>query len=391
MIKVKLLAGVLCAGLLCLSGPANAQKQGAGIDPAALAAAAKNCPGLKGVDTNALAAAINACPGLKDMDPAALVQAIQNCPGLNGQLPPGVAGCPALNGNLTPEQLAQLMAKCPALNANLPPQARNCPALNPGGQNCPALAGNMGPGPEKLAKKAEARMQKVIRALERNKKSADTLIQAAREAGADPNAIADLEKMSQAFRNVFMSVVSPQQIIENMLSQPAPQAPGTGPMILTAPDGTQWLVTPDAPQAPAVPPAGKGGFKAPRDQKPGRTGGFKGPGAPGSIGGGFHGGTQMAQPIPPQPPVPGMQPVPPQPGFQPAPVPTQPGINRPIPPQPGMQAPNQGAQNSMPQPEMIVIEEETQYMPLWPTKDDLGKDGVLKYLEKRQQALDATR
>lgn len=412
MFQRKWIIGILCVGLLCFAAPASAQKPGKGIDPQTLAAAAKNCPGLQGVDMNALAAAINACPGLQDMSPAAIVEAMQNCPGLQGTA--GV-NCPALNGNITPEQLAVMAAKCPALQG-----AGNCPA-QAGQGTCPALDGSMGPANQKLAKKAEARMQRIVRALERNKKSADTLIQAARDAGADPNAIADLEKMSQAFRNVFMSVVSPQQIIESMLSRPAPepQQGDQGPMIFTGPDGTQYLVTPNGPMPlQAVP---QGDIKAPRDGKKapreGRPGGFKGPmqGAPGQPG------------MTPPPPAPQGQPgmIPPHPGkhggfkgpmggptqgFVPPAPQGQPGMTPPPPApqgQPGMTPPPgmrggfkgpQGApqgrpaiQQPAPQPEMIVIEEETEYLPLWPTKEDLGKGGVLEYLQKRQQALDNAR
>lgn len=362
MIYKKMLIAAICATLLCIGGVAQAAPQG--VDPAKLAEAAKNCPALQGVDMKTLAEAINKCPAFQGMDEAAFVAAIQSCPGLNGQLPPGAAGCPALNGQIDPQALADLAAKCPALNGKLSPEARKCPALNgdlaAAAQNCPALNGSMGPTDQKLAKRAEKRMQRVVKALERNKRSADALIQAAKEAGADPNLIADLEKMSQAFRQLFMQTVSPNQIIESIFSQPRPVQPeGPSGLVITAPDGTQWLVSPD------------------NLPKPPRRGGFNGPQGP----------------IPQQGPemiAPGM-PAGPQ-GMPPRGLPPQ-GMKAPkgMPPaagQPAQQIAQPGQQG--PQAEMLIIEEAgPAYMPLWPTKDDLGKDGVLNYLQKRQQAINS--
>lgn len=378
MIQKKLFMAFILAGLLCAGLPANAQNGAPQkpVDPAAIAKAIQNCPGLNG-----------------KMNTAALAQAAQNCPGLNGALQ---GNCPALNGKIDPVALAAAAQNCPALNGALPPEARKCPAaditLPPEARKCPALQGGFaGPlAPQAaLDSKVDKQMNRVVRALERNKRSADTLIQAARSAGADPNAVAELQKMSEAFRQVFMQTVSPQQIVESILAAPAPAETPQG-IIITAPDGSTWLVTPsDQPQQPA-PRQGR----PPRGQKPQK-------GMPPAV----QPAPQQGMQVPPPPPMPqqGM-PVPPaprqgmpaQPGLQPAPqgmppafvVPPQQQGGMPmlvVPQQQGAMPPFAAPQQAQPQVEgeMIIMEEGPQYMPLWPTKDDLGKDGVLKYLEKR--------
>lgn len=249
------------------------------------------------------------------------------------------------------------------------PGAPKCPALQDASK-CPALQGAPAAGAQAgqksgIDKKIDKKMSRIVRALERNKRSADALIQAAKDAGADPNAIADMEKLSAGFRQVFMSTVSPQQIVESIFAAPAPpEQPAAQGIIITGPDGSTWLVAPDQ-QNPQT------------WQQPGK-------------------------PVPPQrlrgqrPPLPGhgMQPqqgmmAPPPPGMQP-----QQGMIAPqTPPMPpkGFRAPQKQPGNAAPQGELIIMEETVTpgYMPLWPTKEELGKDGVLKYLEKRNSVMNA--
>lgn len=294
------------------------------------------------VDREALIKALQNCPALQG-NPQKLLQAMQNCPGLNGQLPGGK--CPALNGGqIDPIALAQAAAKCPALNG---PEGAKCPGLITGDPTkCPAAAAIKAPRGAQdaapMAAKADKAMQRIVRALEQNKKSAEALIDAAKKAGADPNVVADLQKMSNAFRQVFMSTVSPQQIIESIFSRPAPEDNG-GAIIITAPDGSRWLVAPQG-----VPPQIMG-----------------------------------------QPDVPAMTPPPPpgqQPGMIPPPPPgQQPGMTPP--PSPGQQ---QGMTPPAPQQpsaagDLIIMQNDPSGLPLWPTKDHLGKDGILEYLQKRAQ------
>lgn len=424
----KILLACILAGAFFLAGTANAQPSS---QPEALANAVKNWPALQGLTPEQIAAAM------------------QNCPGLNGQLPG--ANCPALNGNLDPVALAQAAKKCPALNPNLPAEAQKCPALEGAvadPSKCPAFAdlsnGSMSKAEKKLAKKADARMQSVVKNLERNKRSADALIQAAREAGAAPEAISDMEKMSEAFRQVFMSTVSPQQLVESIFS--APQAPQAEGIIITGPDGTTWLVTPNQQATPQAQPQQKPAMKkiAPKPQD--QTGlppfGQKPPKQPKpqqpvppqvmapqnmSPQGGFM-PQQPRQPKPQQPVPPQVmapQNMPPQGGFMPQqPMPPQGGFvmprsgqqpmapqmmapqggfmpQQPIPPQGGFIGPRGGQQPMAPQggitgapqqnpqdqgAEIIIIQEETNdpaFMPLWPTKEQVGGDGILNYLEKR--------
>lgn len=247
--------------------------------------------------------------------------------------------------------------------------------------------------------------KKLERALKQNMQSAEALINAAREAGATPQQLADMEKFSVGFLKTFLAAITPSEMTPpnrgdrpqppvngmrpqkpgdrpqppmegkrpprpgdrpapamegpresgcpalNPQAQPAPEkrraprpdapiiAPRANPqqsapqgMIITAPDGTQWLVT---PQRPAPEPQVK---RAP---------------AP----------VEQVAPEKRQPPMPSAQ----------------------------KNAPSQGNQGLLPPPtppapedEIIIIEEETvSDMPLWPTKDQMSKDGILKYLEKR--------
>lgn len=348
-----IIAGVLCAGL---------------------PAAAQNGPPQKRIDPAALAEAIGKCPGLQGVDAVALAKSAQNCPGLNGTIK-GLP-CPDLTaGRIDPAAFALAASRCPALNPNLAGDASNCPALNgdlaAAWRNCPAFSqgGFKGPMGANVEKRIDRRMKRVARALERNKNSAETLIQAAREAGATPEQISDLQKMSQAFRKVFLSTVSPQQIVEGILQPGTPPSEEPQSIIITAPDGSSWLISPAEPEGPA---ASQG--RAPRGMPPaigkpmppqgGPQGQFMPPPPPGPRGG--------FMPVPP-PPAPQGQITPPaQGGFVPQPGP-QGGF---VPtPRPG-------------QPAMIFMEEDT-YMPLWPTKDEIGKDGVLKYLEKRAQRINS--
>lgn len=328
MIRRKLVLPVILGSALCLSGTALAQQGGfkPGPSPDALAAAIQNCPGLNG-----------------KIDAAALAKAAQNCPGLNGTLQ---GKCPGLNGPIDPAALAKAAQNCPALNGELAAAAQNCPAFQDGGF-VPL------PGGKALDKKIDKKMNRITRALERNKQSAEALIQAAKDAGADPNAISDMEKMSAAFRQVFMSTVSPQQIVESILAAPRPSdQPAPQGIIITGPDGSTWLVTPNnqsaQPQGRPVPPKGPRGPKAQMGQSGPDMGG---------------------QPMMQRPPR----------GLPPQAMPPQ-GFRMPPQQQP---APQQG--------QMIIMEEAVspQYMPLWPTKEDLGKDGVLKYLEKRSSVMNA--
>lgn len=204
---------------------------------------------------------------------------------------------------------------------------------------CPAMDGRMG----QVSAKVDAKMKAIVSALQENKKSADTLIAAAREAGAQPQVIADMEKMSAAFRQFFMSSVQPQQIVESILSAPV-KPEGSAGLIITAPDGSAWLVSPQmVPPAPQQPP------RMGHDSR--------------------HDGAGMR----------GVQ-------MPPADVLQNPALRK-SPPAPAAQGHGviPGASSGQPGQELIIMEETVEDMPYWPTKQQLGKDGVLKYLEKRAQ------
>lgn len=266
-----------------------------------------------------------------------------------------------------------------AAQKDRPPKGMDPAAIAEALRNCPAFQG-MGKAPKGSPEAVvDKKMNRIVKALERNKRSADTLINAAREAGASPESVADMQRMSEAFRQVFMSTVSPDQIINSLLSQRAPQQPApqgapqpapAGPegMIVTGPDGSTWIITPaqPAPQpgqmAPPPPPAPKAG----------RPGIPPAQGKPSAIGRPMQ--PQVIPQAPPQQPAPGQQATPAPQGLPPA------GFRMPPAPQP-----QQG------DAEVIIMEETVtpEYLPLWPTKEDLGKDGVLKYLEKRSTTMRA--
>lgn len=238
---------------------------------------------------------------------------IANCPAF---APPGLdpGKCPALDGRLMPPPPPP---GCPAYKGPLPPPSG--PIFKK-------------PAPRKESR-VEAEMRRVAKALKQNKRSADALIAAARAAGAAPEVVADLARMSAAFRKVFMETVPPQQIVESMIAEP--QRPNAGSsLIITAPDGSQWLVTPK--HDIAQPPAGR-------------------------------------QPVAPKGPVPPAERLNnPAFGLQPdsAQGPVAPK-SRPAPPL---------------KSEMIIMEQPNPgELPYWPTKQQLGKEGLLKYLEKLQE------
>lgn len=265
--------------------------------------------------------------------------------------------CPAFNGQLDPAALEAAMKKCPAFQKG----------KDKGFDGSP-----------------DKQMKRVVKALERNQRSAEVLIKAARRAGAAPEVVADLQRMSDAFRQVFMSAVSPEQIMNmNVPGQPAPQAPAqptpqapaqaapqapdqAAPeaMIITGPDGSTWLITPAQPAPQAAPAPQVAPQPVPR---------FATPPAPGV----------MPQQKGPRVEKPGIPPVQGRPSAigRPAQPVTPPAV------QPAPQGmPPAGFRNPQPEGELIIMEEETitpEPMPLWPTKDQMGKDGVLKYLDKR--------
>lgn len=367
MIGKKLFMPVILGAAVCLAVPVAAQDglPKRGIDPNAVAEALRNCPGLKG-----------------QLTPQALIDAARNCPALSGS---AQGNCPALNGKIDPAALAQAAANCPALNG------ANCPGLQGGFK--PAKGGFIAnpenaPAPRKsqaaLDKKIDKRMNRIVKALERNKRSADVLIQAARDAGADPNAISDMEKMSAAFRQVFMTTVSPQQIVESIIAAPAPAEPAGQGMIITGPDGTTWFVTPNGQnmQQPPQPPKQMQGGPAqqgPRGQRPPRQ----------MQGGPAQQAPDMQMPQRALPPQARPQGMPPQgrPGSDMLAPPR--GLPPQMPPQGFRRQPPAPAQQNAPQGELIIMEETItpEYLPLWPTKEDIGKDGVLKYLEKRSSVM----
>lgn len=371
--KKKLFALLLIAGLSL-----GAAQGYAAIQPYAETGAASNCPGLNGqFDKQAFVEALKNCPGLNgSLDRQAfaevMAEAAQKCPYLNGKMDPNgfaqafvkaAEKCPGLKGKVTPEVLAMAVRYCPWVRgkidaAALAAAAQKCPGL----QRMGVVADKPGqPNAAPVVAEVDARMRAIVKALENNKRSADSLIAAAKEAGANPELVAEMDKMSQAFRQFFMNTVSPQQIIESILA--APKEPdGHAGLIITAPDGTTWLVSPQMTQP--MPPR-KGGPRPPRPEAP------RPPvmGAPDMSG------------------MPGIQLPPPgvlqSPDFrmQPQAQPEQPQAStepkQPTPPVPGVQ---QGMPAQV-APKMIIMEESD--MPLWPTREQLGKDGVLRYLEKR--------
>lgn len=338
MVSRKIFTALVLAGALCVAMPAAAaqpDQAGKPIDPRIAAEALKKCPAFQG----------------GNVDPAVLA-AMKNCPAFQDPQAPNPQKCPAFS-------------------------SRNSP--NP--QNCPAFQG-MGQPPKGSPQAViDKKMNRIVKALERNKRSADTLINAARNAGASPESVADMQRMSEAFRQVFMSTVSPEQIINSLLEQrfnagqpqaapapatPAPVAPEG--MIITGPDGSTWLITP-APGQQGAPQAAP----QPAPQAAPRAGIPPAQGKPSAIGRQPQVNQPAPKPAQPTPPA-IVQPQAPAPQGAPAP-----GFRMPPAPQ------------QQPQAEVIIMEETItpEYLPLWPTKDDLGKDGVLKYLEKRSTTMQA--
>ncbi len=245
----------------------------------------------------------------------------------------------------------------PVLLAGLVMSGMPCQAADaqPGqpGQNCPGLNGQARPAQTR----ADARLQSVVQALKNNKQSAETLIDAAREAGASPETVAEMQKMSAAFRQFFMTVVQPEQIVEGILSDKG-RADGNAGLLITAPDGSMWLVTPQ--MQPPMPP--RIGHRPPLPPMPGQQ--FQPCSPPASQGAPMQG--QQYKSLLPE--TPGIQ-LPPASALQGE------GMKK----APGQQAPQQAQ-------DMVIMEGRESSMPYWPTKQHLGKDGVLKYLEKRAQS-----
>lgn len=214
----------------------------------------------------------------------------------------------------------------------------------------------------------------IEKALKQNMTSAEALIKAAKAAGASPKALAEMENYSVGFLKSFLTAFAngaaapskqrdeqrpperkpvplqkspgaapgstppdvapapgftppPPPVVAPRQTPPAPQG-----IIITAPDGTQWLVTPQT---------GEPGMSRPPKARPEKR---------------RHARPENAREIMPKP-----------------------------------DAANDAAPQTLPTPatppvpdEVIIIEEETvSDMPLWPTKDQMSKDGILKYLEKR--------
>lgn len=270
--------------------------------------------------------------------PEQLTGAARNCPALNGSLPRDAA--PGL-GAYTPEQLAKA--------------AENCPGIN-GRSN-----GHMD-AQSQFAAQADARMRRIAKALEGNKRTSDILLGAAAEAGVEPHVLDDMKHLSQAFREMFMAAVPPQQILESLLS--TPQAAGQGGIIITAPDGSQWLVTPQTQPNEPLPPMGR----QPRMDKAPAPGAAPAPQA------------RQRGLLPPAEVLqdPALRAAPQTSGAK---QPPAPAINTPRPNRPQAQPKGQQMEAA---PGAEIIYNET--LPYWPTREHLGKEGLLKYLEKYRAA-----
>lgn len=191
---------------------------------------------------------------------------------------------------------------------------------------------------------SQMQLKQIENALKQNMQSAEFLMRAAEGAGATPKQLSKMEKLSVGFMKLFLTSITPDNG-DNKKDESAPAKPKKHPardrvnqgprtsqgIIITAPDGSRWLVTPQKPEKSPAP-------------------------------------RHAPKPAPQTPPA--IQ--------QPAPAPAQPApsVVRPAPDQ------------QLGQPEIIILEEEETVddMPYWPTKEQLGKDGVLKYLEKRNKA-----
>lgn len=250
-------------------------------------------------------------------------------------------------------------------------------------------------------------LKQIENALKQNMQSSELLMRAAKAAGASPQDLAEMERMSVGFMKLFLTSLTPPDLRAPGTPPTQPKArPGQPmpPQNATPPMGKQPPV-PGMPPVGQRPPQGAPGMGMPQAGQPPLAPG-QGMGVP-PVG--------QRQPMPPQgmPPrqaAPQAKPAPEVPqGYiiiapdgtqwlvtpkaqQPVPAgkatPARPQGQRPsaiqAPPMaPEQVAPAQGApQQGNP---VIIIEEETitEDMPLWPTKEQLGKDGVLKYLEKR--------
>lgn len=235
---------------------------------------------------------------------------------------PAVAQCPGGNvpGKYTPEQLAEATRNCPGLNGQLGPETQ-------------------------IAATADARMRKIAKALEGNKRTSDSLIRAAAEAGVEPHVLDDMKQLSQAFREMFMAAVPPQQLLESLLSGSG-NGENQGGIIITAPDGSQWLITPQGRSDAPTPPKGR----------------------PPKMGKGHR----------PAPEV-GSAPNPHSGLLPPAKALQDPSLKV-TPPAPAQSE----TQQMDAAPGERIIYNET--LPYWPTKQHLGKEGILKYLEKYRDA-----
>lgn len=269
------------------------------------------------------------------------------------------------------------------------------------------------PKPQNLPKAEKKQMKELEKAVKQNLGSAEYLMQIARDAGASPKTLQKMEKMSVDFIKAFLSAIAPEMMDQGtqaappakpkppkpapapqpdsqlmppgkqqpparplppnvapcprdcpywnnfqgqqpkIQGKPAPRQPQVAPkpapapaqpqqpqgIIITAPDGTQWLVTPQMQQQVPARPA-------------------------------------PAKPAPPKPQAPAKK-APSQPVW---PAPQKPGfMQQQATPPPSTVAPQPDSVE-----EVIILEENVvPEMPLWPTKEQLGTDGVLKYLQKR--------
>lgn len=275
--------------------------------------------------------------------------------------------------------------------------------------------------------------QEVENAARQNMQSAEFLMGAAAAAGATPKQLEAMEKASVRFIRLFLAAITPggeqgpgnegpkgdkpkgdkgdkgQKGDKPKGDKPRGDKPAADKngVIFTAPDGTQWLLTPmnkdqrpakkpgaeKRPSAakqgqPMTPPPGCPAFKGSDGRPPmapppgcpafqGFPGQRMGPGTPNFV-------TPDGRVAPPapgqfQPQKPAVRPVPPQAQPMPPRMAPAPQGQPPVPPQ--VQPAPQPAPQA--QPEIIIMEETVTDMPLWPTKEQVSKDGVLQYLEKR--------
>lgn len=232
-----------------------------------------------------------------------------------------------------------------------------------------AISGGNEPPQQQGAKK---QFKKIEKALKQNMQSTEALIQAAKNAGATPKELADLEKFSVGFLKTFLTAVTPQNMGPGQSAdkepgkKPQPNSifPGMKPpkdgLALGGPNGAPDMLPPPPPPGSAMtPPPGCPAFMPPQ------------------------GGPAMAPGIMPGPkgdkPArkamrPGEGPAAPQGIIITAPDGSQWLVTPQTPVQPEAQA--------QPNEEIIIIEKDAP-LPKWPTKEHLGTDGILKYLERR--------